>query len=233
MSIRFGHDRQSSPRTVRELAQRALNPLAKRFADRGREASTSLASAGDLHRFRIAAKKFRYTLELFQPLDSSLSGIVANINRLGAGLRRLGCPVIWVMHANTHRGGRSDWPLFFDHVVAADVCAPHLEPRAGRRSGRSSTPSPGHRGGEEPLQRAGAGLFDSRARAARRRASTRCSSPAPRRTCANPPRGSVIIASGRAGVRLLRRALGRRASWRWNPHPAVRRRRAPTMELLA
>jgi ureidoacrylate peracid hydrolase len=53
--------------------------------------------------------------------------IVPDINRLTAALRRLGCPVIWVLHANTHRDGRSDWPLFFDHVVAAEVRAHTLE----------------------------------------------------------------------------------------------------------
>ena len=47
--------------------------------------------------------------------------IVPNINRLTSGLRRLKCPVIWVLHANTHHHGVSDWQLFFDHVVAADV----------------------------------------------------------------------------------------------------------------
>jgi ureidoacrylate peracid hydrolase len=48
-------------------------------------------------------------------------GIVANINRLTAGLRRLKSPVIWVLHANTHHRGTSDWQLFFDHVVSADL----------------------------------------------------------------------------------------------------------------
>ena len=57
----------------------------------------------------------------------SARGIVPNINRLSAGLRRLGCPVIWVLHANSARNGRSDWPLFFDHVVAADVRTRTLE----------------------------------------------------------------------------------------------------------
>jgi len=47
--------------------------------------------------------------------------IVPGLNRLAAGVRALGCPVIWVLHANAHRQGRSDWPLFFDHVVAAEV----------------------------------------------------------------------------------------------------------------
>jgi ureidoacrylate peracid hydrolase len=54
-------------------------------------------------------------------------GVVPNINRLSAGVRRLGCPVIWVLHANTQRGGSSDWPLFFDHVVAAEVRERTLE----------------------------------------------------------------------------------------------------------
>jgi ureidoacrylate peracid hydrolase len=57
----------------------------------------------------------------------SARGIVPNINRLSAGLRRLGCPVIWVLHANTQRHGRSDWQLFFDHVVGAEVRARTLE----------------------------------------------------------------------------------------------------------
>lgn len=48
-------------------------------------------------------------------------GIVANINRLTAGLRLLAAPVIWVLHANTHHRGTSDWELFFDNVVSADV----------------------------------------------------------------------------------------------------------------
>jgi ureidoacrylate peracid hydrolase len=47
--------------------------------------------------------------------------IVPDINRLTSVLRRLKCPVIWVLHANTHPHGTSDWELFFDHVVAAEV----------------------------------------------------------------------------------------------------------------
>lgn len=50
-------------------------------------------------------------------------GIVQNINRLSAVLRKLGCPVIWVLHASTG----SDWPLFFDHVVSAEVRARTIE----------------------------------------------------------------------------------------------------------
>ena len=43
--------------------------------------------------------------------------IVPNINRLAARLRPLGVPVIWVLHANTHSQGRSDWEVFFNYVV--------------------------------------------------------------------------------------------------------------------
>jgi ureidoacrylate peracid hydrolase len=48
-------------------------------------------------------------------------GIVPKINALTAGLRPLGVPVIWVLHANTRVGPRSDWDLFFDHFVHGDV----------------------------------------------------------------------------------------------------------------
>jgi ureidoacrylate peracid hydrolase len=44
-------------------------------------------------------------------------GIVPVINRLTARLRALHIPVIWVLHANTHSEGRSDWEVFFNYVV--------------------------------------------------------------------------------------------------------------------
>jgi ureidoacrylate peracid hydrolase len=44
-------------------------------------------------------------------------GIVPVINRLTARLRALRIPVIWVLHANTHSEGRSDWEVFFNYVV--------------------------------------------------------------------------------------------------------------------
>jgi ureidoacrylate peracid hydrolase len=54
-------------------------------------------------------------------------GIVAPINRLTGELRALGVPVIWVLHANERVGGRSDWELFFNHIVADDVRERTLE----------------------------------------------------------------------------------------------------------
>src|SRR4029079_4367462 len=47
--------------------------------------------------------------------------IVEPINRLTAELRGLGVPVIWVLHANRRVGGKSDWELFFNTIVADDV----------------------------------------------------------------------------------------------------------------
>jgi len=60
--------------------------------------------------------------------------IVPNINRLATGLRRRGGAVIWVLHTNTQRGGKSDWPLFFEHVVAAEVRLRTLESLAPGRA---------------------------------------------------------------------------------------------------
>ena len=47
--------------------------------------------------------------------------IVEPINDLTRRLRPLGAKVIWVLHANTRSGDRSDWEMFFDHIVADDV----------------------------------------------------------------------------------------------------------------
>ena len=47
--------------------------------------------------------------------------IVSNINRLSAAVRELGVQVIWVTHANSSSGGKSDWPGFFDNFVADEV----------------------------------------------------------------------------------------------------------------
>ena len=47
--------------------------------------------------------------------------IVEPINKLTAELRRMGVPVIWVLHANVQGGGKSDWELFFNYVVADEV----------------------------------------------------------------------------------------------------------------
>ena len=70
-------------------------------------------------------------------------GIVGPINRLTVELRDIGVPVIWVLHANAHSGGKSDWELFFNYIVAEDVknkktLEEVLQP-AIRRSGANSS----------------------------------------------------------------------------------------------
>ena len=53
--------------------------------------------------------------------------IVDPINALTAELRSLGVPVFWVLHANSRVGGRSDWELFFNTIVADEVRERTLE----------------------------------------------------------------------------------------------------------
>jgi CHAD domain-containing protein len=45
-----------------------LPELARRFFVRGRKVAREKASPEDLHRLRLSAKQFRYTLELFRPV---------------------------------------------------------------------------------------------------------------------------------------------------------------------
>jgi CHAD domain-containing protein len=49
-----------------------LPAMAQDFFKRGDEAAGPKAPPRELHRFRIASKKFRYTLELFTPLSGPL-----------------------------------------------------------------------------------------------------------------------------------------------------------------
>jgi ureidoacrylate peracid hydrolase len=61
--------------------------------------------------------------------------IVEPINALTRRLRALDVPVIWVLHANTHNAGKSDWEVFFNHVVSGDVRMKTIEGLApGRQS---------------------------------------------------------------------------------------------------
>ena len=69
--------------TIHEVADQALKRIVKRFFKKGIQAASRSASVYQLHRFRIAVKKFRYTLELFKPLyGSSLTRPAADPKRL-------------------------------------------------------------------------------------------------------------------------------------------------------
>jgi ureidoacrylate peracid hydrolase len=47
--------------------------------------------------------------------------IVNPINKFAKSLRDKGGQVIWVLHANSQVGNKSDWELFFNNVVADEV----------------------------------------------------------------------------------------------------------------
>jgi len=70
----------STKAPITRTAQRMLPRMAQEFLERGNEAAGTKISPRELHHFRIASKKFRYTLELFasvygRPLESSLESI--------------------------------------------------------------------------------------------------------------------------------------------------------------
>jgi len=58
----------SKPSTVEDMARRKLPRLAQRFFREGRRVARQGSPAEEMHRFRLTAKKFRYTLELFAGL---------------------------------------------------------------------------------------------------------------------------------------------------------------------
>jgi len=58
-----------------------LPPIADKHFKRGEKAAREKTSPHKLHRFRIATKKFRYTLDLFAPLYGD------SINPLAGGLK--------------------------------------------------------------------------------------------------------------------------------------------------
>src|SRR5258708_2243503 len=54
--------------TAAETAKAALSKLVQKYFKAGRKAANGKRSAKQLHRFRIATKEFRYSLELFRPV---------------------------------------------------------------------------------------------------------------------------------------------------------------------
>jgi CHAD domain-containing protein len=75
----------SAEESIQQVARRLVADGTKDFLEQGKQASSPEAPAEELHRFRITAKKFRYSLELFQPVyGTSLSPILASIKGLSA-----------------------------------------------------------------------------------------------------------------------------------------------------
>lgn len=69
-------------------AARELPGLARKFFKRGRLAAAPDETAQTLHEFRLAAKRFRYVVELFRPVYGP--GLVERINILRCVQRHLG-----------------------------------------------------------------------------------------------------------------------------------------------
>jgi CHAD domain-containing protein len=70
----FAGTKKTLPDTAQEAAAELLPDLAQEFFVRGSQAADAGCSAGELHQFRVAAKKLRYTLELFTTLYSPALG---------------------------------------------------------------------------------------------------------------------------------------------------------------
>jgi CHAD domain-containing protein len=71
--------------SINDVSRRLLAHGMKDFLEQGKDASSPHASPERLHNFRITAKKFRYALELFQPLyGSALNPILGSLKGLSA-----------------------------------------------------------------------------------------------------------------------------------------------------
>jgi len=64
---------------------------------------------------------------------ASSRDIVAPINKMARALRDLGGAVIFVLHANSQFGAKSDWELFFNNVVSGEVREKTIESLAPGR----------------------------------------------------------------------------------------------------
>jgi len=76
-------DGEIAKTTIQRSAQQATPKLAGKFLQRGKEAARANASLPDLHACRVAARKFRYALELLGPVSNSpLNAWLPDIRRV-------------------------------------------------------------------------------------------------------------------------------------------------------
>ncbi len=64
-------------------------------------------------------------------------GVVERINETNRALRALGVKIVWITHRNLRHGARSDWALYYDHVMTPERADEVLD-----------WFQPGHEGGE-------------------------------------------------------------------------------------
>lgn len=72
----------SGPRNIRPAEQNRVREMATKFLALGKQAASPETSAQEVHRFRIASKKFRYTLELVEPFYGA--GLLPWLDRVKA-----------------------------------------------------------------------------------------------------------------------------------------------------
>jgi len=150
-------------RAVEETARLTLPGMALDFLERGNAAAQSKVSPEKLHTFRLASKKFRYTLELFAPLyGAALNGWLESIKgiqtRLGeindcvtvaqmlAGYKGVGAAETWLkkrLRRKIEQFSRH-WLEEFGHP--ADVrqrirCLSHPGQALKKPAGRSRLPT--------------------------------------------------------------------------------------------
>jgi CHAD domain-containing protein len=92
---------------VEVTAKRMLPRMAKEYFAGGKNAARHKAPAEELHRFRIAAKNFRYTLDLFAPVyGASINGFIQQLKGIQTLLGEVNdCATVRAMVAR-HQGGR-------------------------------------------------------------------------------------------------------------------------------
>ena len=93
---------------LQEFARRSIGRIWKEFLTKGDRARNKEATARNLHRFRIACKKLRYTLEFFRPLyGPAFTEGVAGIKRVSALLGDINdCVTVEALLANYRHANR-------------------------------------------------------------------------------------------------------------------------------
>ncbi|HTM48772.1 MAG TPA: CHAD domain-containing protein [Bryobacteraceae bacterium] len=133
--------------TAKELASKLLPDLAEQFFERGSRAADG--GADEIHRFRVAAKKLRYTLELFLPLYGSgldswldrvrnIQALAARIDHASALRRRLAdddgktAAALDRQQDRQMAEFRREWTRNFADVTEASRRIAHLRTLAGK-----------------------------------------------------------------------------------------------------
>jgi CHAD domain-containing protein len=75
--------------SVEDVAKEILPRLVKRYLALGNHAADGTEDWEQLHQFRIAAKKLRYTLEIFTPPGSALMGLLVRLKDLQSILGKI------------------------------------------------------------------------------------------------------------------------------------------------